>query len=356
MVQAEGNERAFDDAVDGEGERGLTVHGPIREGLDAIADGRPDEAKQRARGDDGKRGDDRHGTFAREKAEIGRELDFVEAVESRRRDEPDDDAAKDAGLDLRMPMIAVVSMPRSLAQMPIAARKTTQPTVPASAATPSLSVSPMATPMAKSSGRLAKIALPEAAMICDTISGSHEKFALPTPSRMPATGSTETGSIMHLPIFWRREKADWKLTCGSVFVFGGEGADFLRRRTGERALGEVAARGEAQAADLRFHRGDRGEAHAEFVDTKADEDRHGVGIAGDAAADADGRWCACAPSMVCAMSRSTAGFSASTFGASFGWPRSIASVYCVRSLVPMEKKSASAAKAVAITATRELRP
>ena len=33
--------------------------------------------------------------------------------------------------------------------------------------------------------------------------GSHEKFALPTPSRMPATGRTETGSIMHLPIFWR---------------------------------------------------------------------------------------------------------------------------------------------------------
>ena len=24
---------------------------------------------------------------------------------------------------------------------------------------------------------------------------------------MPATGSTETGSIMHLPIFWRYEKA-----------------------------------------------------------------------------------------------------------------------------------------------------
>ena len=28
-----------------------------------------------------------------------------------------------------------------------------------------------------------------------------EKFALPTPSKMPATGRTETGSIMHLPIF-----------------------------------------------------------------------------------------------------------------------------------------------------------
>ena len=61
--------------------------------------------------------------------------------------------------------------------------------------------------MAKSNGRLAKIALPDAAMICDTISGSHEKLALPTPSRIPATGNTDTGSIMHLPIFCRSEKA-----------------------------------------------------------------------------------------------------------------------------------------------------
>jgi hypothetical protein len=44
-------------------------------------------------------------------------------------------------------------------------------------------------------------------MICETICGNHEKFALPTPSSIPATGSTETGSIMHLPIFWRYEKA-----------------------------------------------------------------------------------------------------------------------------------------------------
>ncbi len=104
-------------------------------------------------------------------------------------------------------MMGVTSMPRSFAQMPMAARKTTNPTVPARADTPSLSVRPMATPMANSSGRLAKIAFPEDAMIWETISGSHEKFALPTPSRMPATGSTETGSIMHLPIFCSREKA-----------------------------------------------------------------------------------------------------------------------------------------------------
>src|SRR3954462_1371902 len=56
------------------------------------------------------------------------------------------------------------------------------------------------------------MASPDLAMMSETLSGSHEKFALPTPSRMPATGSTETGSIMHLPIFWRREKAFLKLS------------------------------------------------------------------------------------------------------------------------------------------------
>jgi hypothetical protein len=75
------------------------------------------------------------------------------------------------------------------------------------AATPSFSVSPMAVPMAKSRARFPKTALPAVAMICESQAGSHGKFALPTPSRMPATGSTETGSIMHLPIFCKREKA-----------------------------------------------------------------------------------------------------------------------------------------------------
>ena len=43
------------------------------------------------------------------------------------------------------------------------------------------------------------------------------------------------------------------------------------------------------------------------------------------------------------MRRSTAGDSPSTCGASRGWPRSIASVYWVRSFVPIEKKSTSVA-------------
>ena len=61
------------------------------------------------------------------------------------------------------------------------------------------------------------MASPEAAITRETISGSHVKLALPTPSRMPATGRTETGSIMHLPIFCRSEKAVLKL---SILVLG----------------------------------------------------------------------------------------------------------------------------------------
>ena len=70
VVQAERNQRALDDAVDREGERRPAVHRPVREGFDAAADRRPDEAQHRADDDDGKRGDDRHGALAREEAEI----------------------------------------------------------------------------------------------------------------------------------------------------------------------------------------------------------------------------------------------------------------------------------------------
>ena len=69
--------------------------------------------------------------------------------------------------------------------------------------------------------QIAEDGIARCAMICDTLSGSHEKFALPTPSRMPATGSTETGSIMHLPIFCRREKAFLKLSMAVSLRFRG---------------------------------------------------------------------------------------------------------------------------------------
>ena len=87
VVQAERNQRALDDAVDRECQRRLSMHRPIREGLDRAADRRPDEAENRGRGDDRKSGDDRHRSLAGEKAEIARQLDLIESVEGRRRDE-----------------------------------------------------------------------------------------------------------------------------------------------------------------------------------------------------------------------------------------------------------------------------
>src|SRR3982750_526021 len=118
----------------------------------------------------------------------------------------------------------------------------------------------MATPMAKSSGRMAKIALPEAAMTGETLCGSHEKFALPTPSRMPATGSTETGSIMHLPIFCMNGNAfvsndmSGSLAVARLVGVGvrGEGAQVGGGTRRERRLGEPSAIVEPQRADLRL--------------------------------------------------------------------------------------------------------
>ncbi|CSB57139.1 Uncharacterised protein [Vibrio cholerae] len=44
-------------------------------------------------------------------------------------------------------------------------------------------------------------------MRCDTTSGSQLKLAAPTPSKIPATGKTDTGSISALPTFCRFAKA-----------------------------------------------------------------------------------------------------------------------------------------------------
>jgi hypothetical protein len=90
---------------------------------------------------------------------------------------------------------------------PIVAIITANPTTAASAATPSLPVRPSATPMAKINDRLPKMALPACAMTFDTVAGSTAKRALPTPRRMPAAGSTDTGSINDLPIFCSQPKA-----------------------------------------------------------------------------------------------------------------------------------------------------
>ena len=87
VVQAERNQRALDDTVNGERQRGLPVHRPIRESLDRVADRRPDEAQDH-RGDDNCKGrDNRHRALAREKAEVSGQLNLIKAIENRGRDE-----------------------------------------------------------------------------------------------------------------------------------------------------------------------------------------------------------------------------------------------------------------------------
>jgi hypothetical protein len=112
-----------------------------------------------------------------------------------------DDAAKDAGLDGGNTHDSRCFDPAHLRQDAHRSQKHREANRARKRCNTVVSVKPIATPMAKSSGRLEKMAPPDWAMIWETICGSHEKFALPTPSKMPATGSTETGSIMHLPIF-----------------------------------------------------------------------------------------------------------------------------------------------------------
>jgi hypothetical protein len=101
VVQAEGNQGAFDQAVDGERQRRPAVHRPVREAIDRITNGRPDKAEDRADEDHGERGNDGDRALAREEAEVTGELDFVEAIECPRRDQPHDNSAEHAGLDRR---------------------------------------------------------------------------------------------------------------------------------------------------------------------------------------------------------------------------------------------------------------
>jgi hypothetical protein len=84
-------------------------------------------------------------------------------------------------------------------------------------------VKPSTTPMAKMSGRMVKTAPPEAAMISPSLISQGERSSapameLPTPSRMPATGKTETGSISALPIFCRLAKAPSQVAFRFILV------------------------------------------------------------------------------------------------------------------------------------------
>src|SRR5688572_25839138 len=121
-------------------------------------------------------------------------------------------------------------------------------------------------------------------MMSETLSGSHEKLALPTPSRIPATGKTETGNIMHLPIFCRREKALLKLSI-LIFRFRNQRAHFFDGGAVERALGEVATGRQVEPANLGFDGGDGGKAHTELVNAETEKERDRLVIAGHAAAN-----------------------------------------------------------------------
>ena len=99
VVQSERDERAFHDAVERECKGRLPMDGPIREGLDPVADWGPDKAQDHPRDNHGESRNDRHGALAGKKAEIARKLDLIEPVEDRGCDQAHDDAAKDAGLD-----------------------------------------------------------------------------------------------------------------------------------------------------------------------------------------------------------------------------------------------------------------
>ena len=165
-------------------------------------------------------------------------------------------------------------MPRSFAHTPIAARNTTNPTVPASAATPSLSVRPMATPMAKSNGRLAKIASPDAAMICDTIVWQPREVGA-------ADAEQDAGDRQHryrqhhaLADFCRSEKA---FLNDGIFIsrlvrLANQCAHFRSGFGGERALRKLATFIETQFANLSFDRGNRRKTDAQFVDAEADQE------------------------------------------------------------------------------------
>ena len=73
---------------------------------------------------------------------------------------------------------------------------------------------------------------------------------------------------------------------GLGFGIGKEGANLIARAAIERTLCKVATLRVGEAPDLRFYGRDRRQADTEFIHPKADENRHGLRIAGKAAANA----------------------------------------------------------------------
>src|SRR5680860_851748 len=191
---------------------------------------------------------------------------------------------------------------------------------------------PSATPMAKISGRAPKIGSPEARMISRVMRTNGAKqnnwdlaplrTAPPTPSRMPATGNTATGSMSDLPSFCMKPKTllprlsrcgvcglvgSWAVTvaisgsfgerrgkggsgavrCRGVVVERHERADLGSGVQFERGSCQVLAGDEREKTDLRLDAGNRRNAHAELVNTEADQQRDGLRVGRHTATDSD---------------------------------------------------------------------
>ena len=120
----------------------------------------------------------------------------------------------------------------------------------------------------------------------------------------------------------------------------------------ERALGERARASPGSVARTAcFTAGDRRGAHRELADAEAEEER--ARRPRRPRARRRRRPSGRAPRRLRpsrGSGASTAGCSASVSAATCSFPRSAASVYCVRSFVPIEKKSTSAASAPAVSA------
>ena len=99
VVEAERQQHALDEPVDRHRRRRVAVGGPVAEVADRPPDRRPDDGQDGGQGDRRERHDDGDEALPGEEAEVRGERDPVVAVEERRGDQADQDAAEDPGVD-----------------------------------------------------------------------------------------------------------------------------------------------------------------------------------------------------------------------------------------------------------------
>ncbi len=99
MVQSKGKEHTLYKTINGDCQCCIFFGGKVREGVNETLHGRPDIAENNSQKDRGKRGGDGHKAFSGKKAEIGGHADTVIFIEKVCSQCPDDDSAKDTGVD-----------------------------------------------------------------------------------------------------------------------------------------------------------------------------------------------------------------------------------------------------------------